>query len=100
MIILFLIITTTLFQFLYISAYINIIIFRGCERSSFPCELSTYGCCPDGETAALGKNGTGCGENCLTTKFGCCPDGKTTAKGVENEGEFDPVHSRKLILHN
>lgn len=62
---------------------------KGCERSSFPCELSTYGCCPDGETAALGINGTGCGENCLKTKFGCCPDGKTTAKGVENEGKFE-----------
>ncbi|KAK6029072.1 Kunitz/Bovine pancreatic trypsin inhibitor domain protein, partial [Ostertagia ostertagi] len=36
--------------------------------------------------AALGANGTGCGENCLTTKYGCCPDGKGTAKGHHNEG--------------
>lgn len=73
--------------------YIGISLFQGCERSSFPCELSTYGCCPDGETAALGKNGTGCGENCLTTKFGCCPDGKTTAKGTENEGKSALIYT-------
>ncbi|CAJ0561770.1 unnamed protein product, partial [Mesorhabditis spiculigera] len=60
--------------------------YAGCERSSFPCELSPHGCCPDGESAALDNNGTGCGENCLTTKYGCCPDGKTLAKGHHNEG--------------
>uniref|UniRef100_A0A914YI71 BPTI/Kunitz inhibitor domain-containing protein n=1 Tax=Panagrolaimus superbus TaxID=310955 RepID=A0A914YI71_9BILA len=54
--------------------------------SSFPCELSQYGCCPDGETAALGKNNTGCGANCLVTKYGCCPDGVTVSKGLSNEG--------------
>lgn len=67
----------------------SISMLEGCERSSFPCELSTFGCCPNGETAALTKDGAGCGENCLTTKFGCCPDGKTAAKGAENEGNTE-----------
>jgi hypothetical protein len=56
------------------------------------CKESKYGCCEDGVSAALGRDGEGCpGSVCSETLYGCCPDGKTAAKGDDNAGcKVDP----------
>lgn len=42
-----------------------------------------FGCCPDNETPASGKDNIGC---CNVTEFGCCPDGIKPASGPNEEG--------------
>lgn len=58
----------------------------GCPQPT-TCEETKFGCCNDGLSPALGKNGEGCPPSqCNETLFGCCPDGVTTAEGNEFEG--------------
>lgn len=45
--------------------------------------VNRFGCCPDNETAADGKNYLGC---CNSTEFGCCPDNIKAASGPDGEG--------------
>lgn len=47
------------------------------------CSISTYGCCPDGKSAAEGEYFKGCDilkTNCSESYYGCCPDGTTSGK--------------------
>ncbi|KAG7160084.1 Papilin-like 2, partial [Homarus americanus] len=48
------------------------------------CEYSAFGCCPDNETVARGKDDAGCG--CQYTEYGCCPDDHTPAAGEDYSG--------------
>ncbi|XP_028295704.1 papilin b, proteoglycan-like sulfated glycoprotein [Gouania willdenowi] len=51
------------------------------------CQLSTYGCCPDGNTPAAGHRREGCPrEDCVNSRFGCCLDELTAAKGFGRAG--------------
>ncbi|XP_077995776.1 papilin-like isoform X2 [Glandiceps talaboti] len=59
------------------------------------CQITPYGCCPDGVTAAEHLDGSDCppvegeldkgvpipGRDCRQTAYGCCPDGRTAATG-------------------
>jgi len=62
------------------------------------CRESTYGCCPDGLTAADGPNFVGCASNdpipsglCIESEFGCCINGVTPAAGPFHEGCHVPT---------
>lgn len=44
------------------------------------CEMSDFGCCPDGQTAAASADGAGCDQPCQRTEFGCCEDSKWPLK--------------------
>ncbi|KAH9492396.1 putative tyrosinase-like protein tyr-3 [Bulinus truncatus] len=53
------------------------------------CYQARYGCCPDGQTFAIGFFNKGCPSieaGCSKTTFGCCPDGTTPANGPNNKG--------------
>ena len=57
------------------------------------CRNSTFGCCRDGSTAALGENYLGCPPeddtplgSCITSEFGCCRDDVTFASGPYMDG--------------
>ncbi|ELU04243.1 hypothetical protein CAPTEDRAFT_219882 [Capitella teleta] len=64
----------------------NLLVVGGCKNS-------TYGCCPDGLTAAEGKKFFGCPSSdsipvglCIESTFGCCLDGVTPAAGTFQSG--------------
>ncbi|XP_078797302.1 papilin isoform X3 [Oryzias latipes] len=59
------------------------------------CSQSSYGCCPDRRSAALGPRGHGCPRAptpgpgqppCIQTRYGCCQDGLTAAQGPSRQG--------------
>jgi len=58
------------------------------------CDKSTYGCCPDGITAADGDGYLGCVASgdpipiglCIDSDFGRCLDGVTAAQGPFKAG--------------
>ncbi|KAK2170655.1 hypothetical protein LSH36_1g05070 [Paralvinella palmiformis] len=57
------------------------------------CKQATYGCCPDGITAAEGQHFLGCPSRdripagfCIESEFGCCLDGVTPALGPFSYG--------------
>ncbi|XP_069494743.1 papilin isoform X2 [Ambystoma mexicanum] len=57
------------------------------RQEKFGCSLGPYGCCPDGQTPALGHGGQGCpSSTCMGSRYGCCPDGITAAQGPNNAG--------------
>lgn len=73
------------------------------------CRRSSYGCCQDGVTAAIGPNQQGCSGTdgnlvirpdvrggCRQTRYGCCPDGVTAARGQNQEGCKTDVRLQKL----
>ena len=51
-------------------------------------QQTTYGCCPDGQTPAGGRNNKDCPKQygCQNTLYGCCPDGVSPAAGYEQQG--------------
>ncbi|XP_056403044.1 papilin isoform X2 [Hyla sarda] len=67
--------------------------------NSGDCRYSRYGCCPDGVTAAEGRNNEGCpserntradtlmpSDECRTSQYGCCFDNVNKASGPVGEG--------------
>ncbi|XP_069805852.1 papilin isoform X2 [Dendropsophus ebraccatus] len=63
------------------------------------CRYSSYGCCPDGVTAAQGHDNEGCpnerntradplmpSDECRTSQYGCCFDNVNKASGPVGEG--------------
>ncbi|XP_059058317.1 papilin-like [Achroia grisella] len=58
----------------------------GPNGAGCPCNITEFGCCSDGVTAANDAEKSNCGKTCNSSPFGCCPDGKTPAHGYENEG--------------
>ena len=57
--------------------------YEGCPSE---CERSVYGCCPDMKEPALGPNYFGCEPLCAYTMYGCCKDNKTHAHGPNYKG--------------
>ncbi|XP_022911513.1 papilin isoform X2 [Onthophagus taurus] len=60
--------------------------FKGCDIFKDDCNESLYKCCPDGVTSARGPNYKGCETECSKSTFGCCQDGITPAHGYLEEG--------------
>ncbi|KAF0312775.1 Papilin [Amphibalanus amphitrite] len=63
------------------------------------CGPSTFGCCPDGLTAAAGPFLQDCPqvESCQRTRFGCCPD-RFTPAGTEDLSDCEPAPRCGLSL--
>lgn len=60
------------------------------------CENSTYGCCQDDRTPALGADFLGC--LCSKSQFGCCPDGKKLfKKQMLNRNSLDLIVLQKQL---
>uniref|UniRef100_A0A3P9K006 Papilin a, proteoglycan-like sulfated glycoprotein n=1 Tax=Oryzias latipes TaxID=8090 RepID=A0A3P9K006_ORYLA len=62
------------------------------------CSQSSYGCCPDRRSAALGPRGHGCPRAPTPGpgQYGCCQDGLTAAQGPSRQGCMETAAPRSV----